>query len=103
MYNFARAALLLAVWALACGAGKQQAAQVKLTRWGKPLKEGIVVPAWVDKLPETSGGKLQAVGFSAPTYWPQDALNNAAEDARGKLALALGSHVEFLGMDTATG
>jgi hypothetical protein len=85
----------------ACGGGKARL-QPKLNRWDKPYKEGIVVPVWVDKLPESSKGKLVAVGFSQPTYWPQDALNNAGEDARGKLALALGSHIETLGMDTAT-
>ena len=42
------------------------------------------------------------MGFSLPTYWPQDGINNAAENARGKLALAMTSHVEYLGMDTAT-
>ena len=62
------------------------------------MKEGIVVPGWVDKAPESGKGKLLAVGFSQPTYWPQDALNNAAENARGKLALAMTSHVEYLGM-----
>jgi len=85
----------------ACGGGKA-GLQPKLNRWGKPYKEGIVVPVWVDQLPESSKGKLVAVGFSQPTYWPQDALSNAGEDARGKLALALGSHIETLGMDTAT-
>jgi len=85
----------------ACGGGKA-GPQPKLNRWGKPYKEGIVVPVWVDKLPENGKGKLVAVGFSQPTYWPQDALNNANEDARGKLALALGSHVETLGMDRAS-
>src|SRR5260221_10132366 len=86
----------------ACGGGGKAGPQPKLNRWGKPYKEGIVVPVWVDKLPENTKGKLVAVGFSQPTYWPQDALNNASEDARGKLALALGSHVETLEMDTAT-
>ena len=98
MRNIARAALCAWVLSLACGGVKPPPA--KLNRWGRPYKEGIVVPAWVDKIPESGKGKLMAVGFSQPTYWPQDALNNAAEDARGKLALALGSHVESLGMDT---
>lgn len=87
--------------AVACG-GAPATPPPKLNRWGKPYKEGIVVPAWVDKIPENQKGKLLSVGFSLPTYWPQDALNNAQEDARGKLALALGSHVEVLGIDTAT-
>ena len=91
----------LLVLCAACGGGKA-GPQPKLNRWGKPYKEGIVVPVWVDRLPENGKGKLVAVGFSQPTYWPQDALNNANEDARGKLALALGSHVESLGMDRAS-
>ena len=86
----------------ACSGGPKAGPQPKLNRWGKPYKEGIAVPAWVDKLPENGKGRLVAVGFSQPTYWPQDALNNANEDARGKLALALGSHVEVLGLDRAT-
>jgi hypothetical protein len=92
-------ALALALAAVSCGGPEQR--QVKLNRWGKPFKEGIVAPAWVDKIPESGTAKLYGVGFSGPTYWPQDALNNAGESARGKLALALASHVEFLGMDTA--
>lgn len=91
----------LVLWCAACS-GAKAVPQPKLNRWGKPYKEGIVVPAWVDKLPENGKGKLVVVGFSQPTYWPQDALSNACEDARGKLALALGSHIETLGIDTAT-
>src|SRR4051812_37833661 len=74
----------------------------KLNRWGKPYKEGIVAPSWVDKIPESTKGKLLAVGFSPPTFWPQDAINAAGQDARGKLALAMTSHVEVLGIDTET-
>ena len=92
-------------WAVSgcAGAAKTQPPAPKLNRWGKARKEGVVVPSWVDRLPESSEGKLVAVGYSAPSYWPQDAINNAGEDARGKLALALTSHVEVLGMDSATG
>ena len=38
-----------------------------------------------------------------PSFWPQDAINAAADDARGKLALALSSHVEVLGIDIGDG
>ncbi|MCA1827383.1 MAG: hypothetical protein LC689_10660 [Myxococcales bacterium] len=86
----------------ACAHAPPQPPAPKLNRWGKPFKEGIVIPSWVDKIPEASKGKLLAVGFSPPTFWPQDAINAAGEDARGKLALAMTSHVEILGMDTAT-
>ena len=74
----------------------------KLNRWGKPYKEGVVVPGWVDKIPGNAKGKLLSVGYSPPTYWPQDAINAAGQDARGKMALAITSHVEVLGIDTAT-
>ena len=84
---------------LAC-AGPSPKPAPKLNRWGKPYKEGVVVPGWVDKIPDSGKGKLLAVGFSPPTYWPQDAINAASEDARGKLALAMTSHVEVLGIDT---
>src|SRR5712664_979098 len=68
------AALLLA--AVACASAQKPAAAPRLNRWGKPYKEGIAVPAWVARVPD---------------------------NARGKLALALASHVEVLGIDTATG
>ena len=88
---------------LGCGgAAKTQPQQPKLNRWGKPYKEGVVVPPWVEKIPESTKSKLLAVGYSQPTYWPQDAINAAGDDARGKLALAMTSHVEVLGMDTET-
>jgi hypothetical protein len=74
-----------------CGSAKPQ---VKLNRWGQPLKDGVPPPNWVDKIPESTKEKHVAVGFCGPTFWPQDAMNNAAEDARGKLALSLSSKVE---------
>src|SRR5207302_10354126 len=70
--------------------------------WGKPWKEGVTVPPWVEKVPESGNGKLVAVGDAQARFWPQDAINAAADDARGKLALALASHVEVLGLDRAT-
>src|SRR5258708_15825493 len=97
-----KAALLLALLAFPCGGAATARPPPKLNRFGKPYKEGVVAPRWVDNIPEAGKGKLLAVGYSAPTYWPQDAINAAGEDARGKLALALTSHVEVLGMDTAT-
>jgi hypothetical protein len=97
---FRGAALLLA--GIAC-ASQKPAAGPRLNRWGKPYKEGILVPAWVQKVPENAPGKLVAVGYAQPSYWPQDAIDAAAEDARGKLALALASHVEVLDLDSASG
>jgi hypothetical protein len=95
------AALLLA--GAGCASAQKTPAAPRLNRWGKPYKEGIAVPAWVTKVPDNATGKLIAVGYSLPSYWPQDAIDAAADDARGKLALALASHVEVLGIDTATG
>ncbi|OLD08008.1 MAG: hypothetical protein AUI90_08080 [Deltaproteobacteria bacterium 13_1_40CM_3_69_14] len=99
-----RLALAVALCCFACaGARKQAEPPPKLNRWGTPWKEGIAVPAWVERVPESGNGKLVAVGYSQPSFWPQDAINAAADDARGKLALALASHVEVLGLDAATG
>ncbi|MGZ6123329.1 MAG: hypothetical protein ACXWLR_00110 [Myxococcales bacterium] len=96
-------AIGIAIACTACAAAQERAGPPpKLNRWGKPWKEGIAVPAWVDKVPESGRGKLVAVGYSQPSFWPQDAINAAADDARGKLALALASHVEVLGIDSAT-
>jgi hypothetical protein len=103
MRSITRAGLCaLAACAACAGAQKPAAPPPKLNRWGKPYKEGIAVPAWVEKLPESSKGRLVAVGYAPPSFWPQDAIDNAASDARGRLALALSSHVEVLGIDTAT-
>jgi hypothetical protein len=79
---------------LFCACGSSSKPQVKLNRWGQPLKEGAPPPSWVEKIPESTKDKHVAVGFCGPTFWPQDAMNNAAEDARGKLALSLSSKVE---------
>jgi hypothetical protein len=87
---------------LACAGARKPPASVKLNRWGKPYKEGIAIPAWVDAVPESSRGKLVAVGYSQASFWPQDAIDAAADAARGKLALALASRVEVVGIDSAT-
>jgi len=103
MSQLARMAVAAAIGCAACAGGqKRTEPPPKLNRWGKPWKEGIVVPPWVDKVPESGSGKLVAVGYSQPSFWPQDAINAAADEARGKLALALVSHVEVLGLDRAT-
>ena len=97
-------ALAFPLGSLACAGGRKQSGPPpKLNRWGKPWKEAIAVPAWVERVPESGNGKLVAVGYSQPSFWPQDAINAAADEARGKLALALASHIEVLGMDRATG
>ncbi len=79
---------------LACGGSQAQVKREPVNRFGRPLKTGTPVAAWVDRAPECTAQRYVAVGFSKPTFWPQDALTNASDDARGKLALALSSHVE---------
>lgn len=71
-------------------------AEAHLDQWGKPVS-ARPPPSWVAQLPVSTATRVYAVGRSGPTFWPQDALANASEDARGKLALALASHVERLG------
>src|SRR5438270_7682712 len=96
-------ALAFPLGSLACAGGRKQSGRPsKLNRWGKPWKEAIAVPAWVERVPESGNGKLVAVGYAQAAFWPEDAINAAADDARGKLALALASHVEVLGLDRAT-
>ncbi len=53
------------------------------------------MPGWVQNEPVVNG-RVYAVGRSGRTYWAKDALTNAAEDARGKLALGLQSKMEVL-------
>ena len=91
--------LALAVAVSACSGNAPQKPSPRLNRWGKPLS-ARPVPEWVDALPQSSKTRVVAVGRSGPTFWPQDALNNAREDARGKIALQLASHVERYGAAT---
>jgi hypothetical protein len=78
---------LCALAALACGGG-----QVKKNA---PAVRSAPMPGWIERAPLVEG-RVYAVGHSGPTFWPQDALNNAAEDARGKLAIGLQSKMEIL-------
>ncbi|HYR20681.1 MAG TPA: hypothetical protein VEQ15_14380 [Myxococcales bacterium] len=94
-----RPAVVVLLALCACGGNAPQKAAPRLNRWGKPLSSRPV-PEWVDKLPQSSRTRVVAVGRSGPTFWPQDALNNAREDARGKVALQLAAHVERYGAAT---
>ena len=100
-------ALLVASAALGCGGGKAALKpEPKLNRWGRPIPASAPrPPAWIDTAPDQTSGRIYAVGFSGATFWPQDAIGHAAEDARGKLALSLSAHYEVLGesVETATG
>ena len=98
-------ALLAASALLACGGGKATRPEPKLNRWGRPIPaKAPRPPAWIDTVPDQTRTRVYAVGFSGATFWPQDAIGHAAEDARGKLALALSAHYEVLGesVETAT-
>ena len=53
------------------------------------------MPGWVRNQPAVNG-RVYAIGRSGRTYWAKDALTNAAEDARGKLAIGLQSKMEVL-------
>jgi len=94
-----RPLLALALVLCACAGNAPQKPAPKLNRWGKPLM-ARPAPDWVEKLPQSSRTRIVAVGRSGPTFWPQDALNNAREDARGKIALQLTAHVERYGAAT---
>jgi len=94
--SLAAASLLAGLALHGCATGSPRAPE-RVNRFGRPLAAATPVPAWVDHPPESTRERYVAVGFSKPTFWPQDALTNAAEDARGKLALALSSHVESTG------
>ena len=62
--------ILCLLLVLDCGGAAKTQPQPKLNRWGKPYKEGVAVPSWVDKIPETGKGKLLAVGYAQPSFWP---------------------------------
>jgi hypothetical protein len=94
-----RPVLALVLALCACGGNAPRKPAPKLNRWGKPLV-ARPAPDWVEKLPQSSRTRVVAVGRSGPTFWPQDALNNAREDARGKIALQLTAHVERYGAAT---
>src|SRR5256885_4792677 len=84
--------VVLCLFAAALGCSSSEANRKK--RSG-PEAVATPVPGWVKNPPQVNG-RVYAIGKSGPTYWPQDALNNAGEDARGKLAIALQSKMEVL-------
>jgi hypothetical protein len=87
MRSLMMAMSMLALLCAGCGGG--QAVKKPAPKISTPA------PGWVDKVPLVEG-KVYAIGHSGPTFWPQDALNNAAEDARGKLAIGLQAKMEML-------
>jgi len=66
------------------------------------LVRGGPTPAWVDKLP-TRKGTLCAVGYSGPTFYQQDCVGNAAENARGHLAETISVSIRTVTIDISDG
>jgi hypothetical protein len=66
------------------------------------LLRGGPTPAWVDKLP-TRRGELCAVGYSGPTFYQQDCVGNAAENARGHLAETISVSIRTVTIDISDG
>src|SRR2546427_8181892 len=62
---FRSLALAVALCCFACaGARKQAEPPPKLNRWGTPWKEGIAVPAWVERVPESGDRKSTRLNSS---------------------------------------
>jgi hypothetical protein len=59
-------------------------------------------PMWVDRLP-AKRGQLCAVGYSGPTFYQQDCLKNAAENARGHLAESISVTIRTITIDISDG
>jgi hypothetical protein len=59
-------------------------------------------PAWVDRMPPQHD-KLCAVGYSGPTFYQQDCLKNAAENARGHLAESISVTIRTVTIDISDG
>jgi hypothetical protein len=66
------------------------------------ILRGGPTPAWVDKLP-TRRGELCAVGYSGPTFYQQDCVGNAAENARGHLAETISVSIRTVTIDISDG
>ncbi len=71
------------------------APRVVVIRGGPP-------PAWVDRMP-SQPDKLCAVGYSGPTFYQQDCLKNAAENARGHLAESISVTIRTITLDISDG
>jgi len=66
------------------------------------MVRGGPTPAWVDRLP-TRKGELCAVGYSGPTFYQQDCVGNAAENARGHLAETISVSIRTVTIDISDG
>jgi len=63
---------------------------------------GGPTPAWVDRMPRKPG-KLCAVGYSGPTFYQQDCIKNASENARGHLAESISVTIRTVTIDISDG
>ena len=82
-------AIIFAVFS--CAAGSEYADKAP----NKPSESAKTAPGWLTALPEI-GSKICAVGRSGKTYYSENAVKNAAEDARGHLAISLSAHIESI-------
>ncbi len=69
--------------------------RVVILRGGDP-------PLWLERMPPNRG-KLCAVGFSGPTFYQQDCVKNAAENARGHLAESISVTIRTVTIDISDG
>lgn len=66
------------------------------------IKRGGPCPGWVDRMPRQEG-KLCAVGYSGPTFYQQDCVKNAAENARAHLAESISVTIRAVTIDISDG
>lgn len=59
-------------------------------------------PAWVDRMPRRKDN-LCAVGYSGPTFYQQDCVKNAADNARGLLAETISATIKTITIDISDG
>jgi len=66
------------------------------------IKRGGPCPGWGDRMPGQTG-KLCAVGYSGPTFYQQDCVKNAAENARAHLAESISVTIRAVTIDISDG
>lgn len=66
------------------------------------MLRGGPTPAWVDRLPRRAG-ELCATGFSGPTFYQQDCIQNANDNARAHLAHSISVTIRSISIDISDG
>jgi hypothetical protein len=66
------------------------------------VMRGGPTPGWVDRLPKRAG-ILCAVGYSGPTFYQQDCVGNAADNARGHLSDTISATIRTVTLDISDG